>query len=63
MTETRRETALRHVITGRRIIAAQQARIARLRAEGKDTTRAEQLLASYEDSLAIFEDHLRQETE
>ena len=58
MTETRREMALRHVISGRRIVAAQRGRVAQLRATGKDATEAEALRAQYERSLAIFEDDL-----
>jgi hypothetical protein len=56
MSETRREMALRHVTTGRKMITAQRARIEYLRAKGEDTTRAEQLLAHYERCQAIFED-------
>ena len=56
MTETRREMALQHVISDRRIVAAQRGRVAQLRATGKDA--AEALRAQYERSLAIFEDDL-----
>jgi hypothetical protein len=58
MNETRREMALRHVRTGRKIIIAQRASIEYLRAKGEDTTRAEQLLAHYERCQAIFADEL-----
>ena len=50
--------ALRHVTTGRRIVAAQQRRIEQLRIDGRDAAASEVLLARYERSLAIFEDDL-----
>lgn len=55
---TELETATRHVTEGRRIVAEQRARVDRLRATGRDTYGAEQELRLFEDSLAIFEDHL-----
>lgn len=55
MTATRREMALRHVMTRRKIAADQKARIERFRKKGEDTTSAERLLAQHEQSLAIFE--------
>ncbi|HZD92199.1 MAG TPA: hypothetical protein VE224_19050 [Pseudolabrys sp.] len=58
MSETAHERALRHVTCGRRIIAAQQKRIEQLRAQGKDTSRAQALLEQFERSQAIFEDDL-----
>jgi len=58
MPETRREMALRHVISGREIIAAQKERIERRRAKGEDTAHDEALLVQYEHSQAIFEDDL-----
>lgn len=63
MTETRREMALRHVMTGRKIVADQKARIERLRNKGEDTTSAGRLLAQYEQLLAIFENDLKRLTE
>jgi hypothetical protein len=59
MSETRREMALRHVMTNRKIIVAQWTHIEDLRAKGEDTTRAEQLLVHYEGCQAIFEDELK----
>ena len=44
--------ALRHVISGRRIIVAQRDHIERLRARGGDATDAEQLLSQYERTQA-----------
>jgi hypothetical protein len=59
MAETRRQKALRHVLKGRTIVAAQRALIASRRSEGKDTADAEDLLSAFERSQAIFEDDLR----
>ena len=58
MHETLREMALRHVTTGRRIVAAQRRRVEQLRTDGRDAAASEVLLARYERSLAIFEDDL-----
>ena len=58
MSETRREMAVRHVLSGRKIVAAQRERVHRLRLEGKDTSEAENLLTQYKRTLAIFEDDL-----
>ena len=58
MTETRQEMALRHVVSGRKIIAAQRRLIERRRGEGKNTTVQEELLARYEHTQSIFEDDL-----
>ena len=49
------ELAWRHVIEGRRIVAAQRARMASGQVDGED---AQQLLASFEQSLEIFEQDL-----
>jgi Fe2+ or Zn2+ uptake regulation protein len=54
--------ALRHALAGRRIIAAQRERVARLLAQGRNTTEAEQLLSQYERTQAIFEDDLERLT-
>jgi hypothetical protein len=62
MGETRGEMALRHVISGRRIILAQRDHIERLRARGGDASDAEQLLSQYERTQAIFEDDLKRLT-
>jgi hypothetical protein len=55
---TELETAERHVTEGRRIVAEQRAKVDRLPKIGGDTYNAEQELRLFEDSLAIFEDHL-----
>jgi hypothetical protein len=47
--------ALRHVLSGRKIIAAQRELIERRRSEGRDTTHQEDLLARYERTQEIFE--------
>jgi hypothetical protein len=59
MTETRREMALRHVMTGDRIIAAQRERLEQLRAAGQNTAEAEDLLRRYERTQAMFVDDLK----
>jgi hypothetical protein len=51
--------ALRHVLSGRRIVIAQRERVSRLLAQGKDTTQSEQLLSQYERVQAIFEEDLK----
>jgi len=53
------DKALRRVINGRKLIAEQKLRIERFRAKGRDTAAAEQLLAEYERSQAIFENDLK----
>jgi len=50
-------TAARHVAEGKRIVAAQKERIARLKAKGLSTLDAEQTLQVFETSLAIFQRH------
>lgn len=52
------EVAIRHVTLGRRIVAAQERRVAVLRADGCDCRAAESLLATYRQTQAIFEDDL-----
>ena len=49
------ELARRHVTEGRRIVAAQRARIASGQTDGED---AHRLLLSFEQSLEIFEQDL-----
>ena len=49
------ELAERHVLEGRRIVAAQRERIASGQADGES---AQQLLLSFEQSLEIFEQDL-----
>jgi len=60
MAETAREMAVRHVVSGHRIVAAQRALVTRLCNDGRDASTAEQLLRQFERSLAMFEDDLRQ---
>jgi len=50
-------TATRHVAEGERIVARQQAMIARLNASGAPTLDAEQTLQVFETTLAIFKRH------
>ena len=52
------EQAYRHVIDGRRIIAAQRLRIERMKRNGLQTANAEALLQTFERSQALFEDDL-----
>jgi len=47
----------RHLAVGRSQIAAQETRLARLRAQGRDTAAAENLLALFRDTLAGWETH------
>jgi hypothetical protein len=58
MTEGRYEMALRHVLRGREIVAAQRRTIEGLRAKGADDRDAEDLLALFLRSQAIFEQDL-----
>jgi hypothetical protein len=57
--ETALVQAVRHVAEGRRIVANQRARIAKLRALGHPTLNHEQTLSIFESTLRIFEDHAR----
>jgi hypothetical protein len=50
----------RHVREAQRIVIEHRARIERLRIIGADTSHAEAMLKTFETSLQIFEDHLRQ---
>jgi hypothetical protein len=54
----RRALALRHVQSGRVIVDRQRALIARSKALGVDTARAESLLICFERSQTIFEQDL-----
>ena len=56
--ETKLDQAARHVAEGKRIVARQRALIARRKEGGHDTTFAEDLLAQFERTLAVFEDDL-----
>ena len=58
MAETEREIAQRRVTEGRRIVAEQHDKVARLRAHGRDM-QAQRELELFEDSLAMFEEHLK----
>jgi hypothetical protein len=62
--ESKRILAARHVAEGRKVVARQRALIAKQKEAGRDTLHSENLLAQFEHTLAIFEDHLREiETE
>ena len=52
--------AVRHVATGRRIVAKQRAIIARLEGDRYRTAEAVRTLDLFEQTLAIFEDHYRE---
>jgi hypothetical protein len=52
--------ARRHVEGGRRILAAQQALVAQIKADGGDSALAEDILESFRRTQAAFEDDLRQ---
>jgi 2-keto-3-deoxy-L-rhamnonate aldolase RhmA len=58
-TESKIAQATRHVAEGRRIVAGQRARVARLKALGHDTSQSESLLVQFETTQAIFEADLR----
>ena len=51
--------AIRHVRSGREIVAAQKLRVANLQNLGVDAREAERLLTIFESALAIFEDDLQ----
>jgi hypothetical protein len=53
------EMARRHVMKGREIARGQRALVNRLRSHGRDTANAEKTLQLFEQSLKIFEDHLK----
>jgi hypothetical protein len=48
----------RHGIEGRKIVERQRALVRRLREDGHNANEAERTLDPFEQSLAIFEDHL-----
>jgi len=52
--------AMRHVRSGREIVAAQRLRVASLHNMGLDTREAERLLIVFEGALAIFEQDLEE---
>jgi len=54
----RRLLALKHVISGRRIIDRQRRAIAQRKAIGADTSESERLLESFEKTQLIFEQDL-----
>lgn len=49
------EMAVRHVAEGRRIVELQRDRIEKLRLDGHDVARHQQLLRQFEDTLRAFE--------
>jgi hypothetical protein len=57
--ESELEMALRHVAQGERHVEAQRRILAHLRELGGATDVAEQLLAEFEDLLAVHKSHLR----
>jgi len=57
--ETKLAQALRHVESGKRIVAAQEKLISQIKAEGGDAKGAESLLDSFLQTQATFEDDLR----
>jgi hypothetical protein len=52
------ERAHRYVNKGHEIVVAQRQRVECLKAQGHDSEYAEDVLRRYEQSQAIFEDHL-----
>ena len=46
-----------HVACGARLVAEQEARVAQLDRDGRDTTRAEQLLATFRETQAQHIEH------
>jgi hypothetical protein len=58
LTTSRTVVAKHHVIKARGIVARQRQLIAEIRARGGDSEKAEDLLSTFERSLAIFEDDL-----
>jgi hypothetical protein len=56
--ESKVEMAFRHVVQGRRIVARQRQLVEWLALNGRETTKAEQILDSFVRTLAIFEDDL-----
>lgn len=57
--EAKLERAARQVRAGRCLVERQQALIGRLQRANADCSQAESLLATFERSLAVFEDLLR----
>jgi hypothetical protein len=58
-TSERRALAIDHVERGRATVARQRRLITEIRDRRGDSSHAEELLATFERSLAIFEDDLR----
>ena len=56
--ETPLEMARRHVIEGEARVASQRARVAELASEGRDTTQAEEILATFETTLRFMRQDL-----
>jgi hypothetical protein len=57
--ETKLAQALRHVVSGKRIVAAQEKIISQIKAEGGNAKDAESLLDCFLRTQATFEDDLR----
>lgn len=53
--------ALRHVNEAEQRVEKQQAVVTALRRDGRDTTDAERLLATFRDTLAVMREHLEYE--
>ena len=58
--EAKLATAQRYVLLGRAIVAAQRERIGVLKRDGRPTTAAEEILAVFLKTQAVFEFHVRQ---
>jgi hypothetical protein len=55
--ESKLSQAARHVAEGKRIVARQRALVARQKEAGVDTLYAETLLAQFQRTLGVFEEH------
>jgi hypothetical protein len=52
------QLARRHIAEGKRRVAEQEARIAELVRNGRDTTTAQAVLKSFKETLSIMQEHL-----
>jgi hypothetical protein len=59
MEPSKMETAFRHVVDRRRIVARQRERVEMLARHGHDTTESKRMLDLFARTLDIFEDDLR----
>jgi hypothetical protein len=57
--QTNLQIAERHVISGRQIVARQEALIAKTQAQGGDVAGMQELLTLFKGAQKIFEDDLR----